>query len=103
MINKTTAVSGSGLAYFFLLADFMSKASSDLGINKVESRKLVEKTFLASAMLQGNEEYTSLIKKIASKGGTTEAALKVFQKEKFGNIVIKAVRSAYKRAKELSR
>jgi pyrroline-5-carboxylate reductase len=101
-IDKVTAISGSGPAYFFLLADCILNAGKSLGLTEGESRKLVEKTFLASAILAKDEAYDSLIKKIASKGGTTEKALEVFKKENLDKIVLKAVTSAYKRAKELS-
>ncbi|MFA5936791.1 MAG: pyrroline-5-carboxylate reductase dimerization domain-containing protein [Candidatus Paceibacterota bacterium] len=100
-INKVTAISGSGPAYFFLLADCLVKTSQSLGFTKNESQKLVEKTFLASAKLGQNSDYSSLIEKIASKGGTTESALKVFKNENFTKIVSEAVISAYKKAKEL--
>ena len=103
IINKVTAISGSGPAYFFLLADCLIKASKNLGLTENESRKLVEKTFLASAVLGKDSDYTLLLRKIASKGGTTEKALKVFKNKNFEKIVLKAVQSAYKRAKELSK
>jgi pyrroline-5-carboxylate reductase len=102
IINKVTAISGSGPAYFFLLADCLIKALKNLGLTDNESKKLVEKTFLASALLGKNSDYSLLIKKIASKGGTTEAALKVLKNKNFDKIILKAVLSAYKRAKELS-
>ena len=73
-----------------------------LGLTKEESQKLVEKTFSAGALLGEGENYSALIKKIASKGGTTEAALKVFRKENFSGTIFKAVSAAYKRAKEIS-
>jgi pyrroline-5-carboxylate reductase len=101
-INKVTAISGSGPAYFFLLADCLIKACDNIGFNKDESKQLVEKTFSASAILSKEGNYSSLIKKVASKGGTTEAALDVFQKENFNKIVLKAVCAAYKRARELN-
>lgn len=102
IINKVTAISGSGPAYFFLLADSLVRACIHLGLSKKESRQLVEKTFSASAILGEGNDYSVLIKKIASKKGTTEAALKVFQNENFSKIVKKAIESAYKRAKEIS-
>lgn len=102
-INKVTAISGSGPAYFFLLADCLIKASENLGFTKNESQKLIEKTFLASAILGKDSDYSALVKKVASKGGTTEAALKIFKNKNFDKIVSKAVLAAYKRAKELSK
>lgn len=102
-IDKVTAISGSGPAYFFLLADSLIKASEKFGFTKEESRKLVEKTFLASSLLGKDTDYSALIKRVASKKGTTEAALKIFKKENFYKIVSKAVLAGYKRAKELSK
>jgi len=103
VINKVTAISGSGPAYFFLLADHLEKASENLGLAKNESKKMIQKTFLASAMLAENSDYSTLIDKITSKGGTTEAALKIFKNKNFDKIVSSAVFAAYKRAKELSK
>lgn len=102
-INKVTAVSGSGPAYFFLLANYLARACGRMGLTKNESRKLVEKTFSASATLGKAGDYSALVKKVASKGGTTEAALEVFRKRNFDKIVSEAVRAAYQRAKELSK
>jgi len=101
-IDKVTAISGSGPAYFFLLAKSMMDSAVKLGFKKDEARKLVEKTFSAGAILAKKSDYSELIKKVASKKGTTEVALKVFQKEKFEKTVEKAISAAYKRAKELS-
>ncbi len=101
-INKITAISGSGPAYFFLLADSLIKVCESFGFTKAESLKLVEKTFSASAILGKEDNYSALIKKVASKKGTTEAALKVFKKENFNKIILKAVHAAYKRANEIN-
>lgn len=102
IINKVTAISGSGPAYFFLLADSLIQAAKGLGLNEKESKKLVEKTLLSAVVLSQEGDYSSLIKKVASSGGTTEAALQVFQKKNFYGIVREAVAAAYKRAQELS-
>lgn len=101
-VDKVTAISGSGPAYFLLLAAGLAEASQKLGLGVAESRKLVAKTLTATALLGKDGDYEKLIKKIASKGGTTEAALKVFQKKNFSKIVNDAVGAAYKRAKQLS-
>ena len=80
----------------------MQKASIGLGLSKKESRLLVEKTFSSASLLGKNMDYSLLIKKIASKGGTTEAALRVFRSKNFDKMVLKAMESAYKRAKQLN-
>ncbi len=99
-LNKVTAVSGSGPAYFFLLAKLLEDSAKKLGFNKEEARKLTDKTFQASAALSKNVDYAELMKKVASKGGTTEAALKHLN---FDKMMQKAVKAAYKRAKELGK
>jgi len=101
-IDKVTAISGSGPAYFFFLADSLVKTAMDLGLKEKESRILVEKTFLASAVLGKNSDYSLLVSRIASKKGTTEAALRVFKNRKINKTIREAVTAAYKRAKELS-
>lgn len=103
IIDRVTAISGSGPAYFFLLAWCMEEAARSLGFAESEARLLVEKTFLGAAELQKNQPYGNLIKKVMSKKGTTEAAFKVFKKSRLGMVVKKAVEAAYKRAKEMGR
>lgn len=102
-INSITAISGSGPAYFFYLADALQKSAIVLGFDAKTSRKLVEKTFSAAATLQKNGTYDELIKQVASKKGTTEAALKVFKKYALDKIIDKAAQAAKKRAQEISR
>ncbi|MDP3965362.1 MAG: pyrroline-5-carboxylate reductase [bacterium] len=101
-IDAVTAISGSGPAYFFAFAEALEKAAGALGLDEKESRALVEKTFAAAASLQEGAGYGELIQKVASKGGTTEAALRVFEKNGLSRIVEDAARAAYKRAQELN-
>ncbi len=102
LLDAVTAISGSGPAYFFLFADSLSKAGESLGLNRQQSLMLVRQTFQAAAKLQQSQPYLDLIGKVASKKGTTEAALKVFKKYKLDNTVKFAAMAAYERAKELS-
>lgn len=105
LVDSVTAISGSGPAYFFYLVEALIQAAGDLGLKEETAKKLVLKTALGSSKLlyaQG-EEPAMLVQKIASKGGTTEAALRVFESKKFKNIIKDACRQAYKRSKELSR
>ncbi len=102
MIDKVTAISGSGPAYFFALADCLINTSKSLGLTDKESRVLVGRTFSASAILGKDADYPALIKKITSRGGTTEAALKTLRRKNLYKVISGAVSSAYKRAKEIS-
>ncbi len=105
LIDVVTAISGSGPAYFFLLCDSLRQTAISLGLNHQQADLLVAKTFFgAAAIKQGNSKasYQELIKKIASKKGTTEAALKYFSKHNFARTVQNAVRAAFNRAREIN-
>ena len=102
-LDLVTAVSGSGPAYFFLFAEKMIEAAYELGMKAELAKKLVYQTALGSAkvMIQTQEDPEDLVAKVASKGGTTEAALGVFQKKGLGRLVHEAVKAAQKRSIEL--
>ena len=102
-LDLVTALSGSGPAYFFLLAEKMIEAAYESGMKVDLAKKLVYQTALGSGRVlsETGEDPEELIARVASKGGTTEAALKVFQKKGFGKIVQDAVKAAYKRSIEL--
>ena len=105
MMDLVTAVSGSGPAYFFLMAEKMIESAYELGMKSDVAKQLVYQTALGSAkvMLSEEEDPDVLIGRVASKGGTTEAALKVFQRKGFGKIVDDAIQAAYKKSKEISK
>lgn len=102
LIDAATAISGSGPAYFFYLADALTNAALDLKLTESQARKLVGKTMYAAAFLQADQPYTNLINKIKSRKGTTEAALKVLNRNHAEKIIKSAVKAAFKRSRELS-
>jgi pyrroline-5-carboxylate reductase len=100
-LDAVTAISGSGPAYFFYLAKCLLEASKNLGMSQQASEMMVKKTFAAAAKLAEDGNLDGLIAKVASKGGTTEAAVKVFKKMNLEKIVNSAVIAAYKKAVEI--
>jgi pyrroline-5-carboxylate reductase len=105
LIDAATAISGSGPAYVFYFMQSMIKAAVDLGFNESEAELLVNQTFMGSVAIQNsyslsNEEW---IKKVASKGGTTESALQVFEKGSLEKTIFDAVKAANDRALELGK
>lgn len=105
MIDGVTAVSGSGPAYVFYFIEQMIQAAKSLGLKESIAKTLVKKTFLGSSKLmdQIGEEPKALRAKVTSKGGTTEAAMKIFKTKKADKIIEQAVKAANKRAKQLSK
>jgi len=103
-INKFTAVSGSGPAYFYFFIECLSKAGVKIGFNKKESYEIAEETAIGSIRLlkSSKDEAEKLRKKIAIKGGTTEAAIQSFQKNKnMEKLVYLGVKAAFKKAIKL--
>jgi len=105
MIDAVTAVSGSGPAYVFLFVEQWINAAIKLGFDSAQAKQLVYKTLIGSAHLLGKSEFSAgeLRIKVTSKGGTTQAALDVFSKKKFDQIMKEALSAANKRAKELAK
>lgn len=105
LMNAVTAISGSGPAYFFYLAERLMEAAKGLGISSQVAQKLVLKTALGTAMLMSQSQQTSraLRKRVSSKGGTTEAAFKVFREKGLDKILALAFKAAAKRSNQLSK
>ncbi|MCL9806876.1 pyrroline-5-carboxylate reductase [Flavobacterium amniphilum] len=103
LINPATAVSGSGPAYVFYFMNAMIKAAEKFGFTSSEAEVLVHQTFLGAINLQSASDLSNeeLIVKVASKGGTTESALKVFNAHDLDKIIADGMRSANRRAIEL--
>jgi pyrroline-5-carboxylate reductase len=104
LLNAVTALSGSGPAYFFYIIRSMIEAGQNMGLSEVEATTLVKQTMLGSFHLinNANKPFDELIRSVASKGGTTEAALTVFENRGLHEALIEGVLRAEERAEELS-
>ncbi len=103
--DLVTAVSGSGPAYFFLLMELLEKAAKAQGLTEEQARLLAVQTAAGAGLLASASDVSpeELRKRVTSKGGTTEAALKVFEQFKMADIVSQAVEAATKRGQELAK
>ncbi len=104
-MDAVTAVSGSGPAYVFHFVEMFTNAARALGLDEKLSRDLVAQTLRGSLDLleQSKEDAGTLRQRVTSKGGTTQAALEVFQKNKADKIFKEALGSAKRRARELAK
>ncbi len=105
MLDAVTALSGSGPAYFFYFVKTLVEAGKQMGMEEAVSAMLVKQTMLGAFHLinNANKSLDSLISTVASKGGTTEAALKTFNENGVDQHIIQGLLNAEKRAKELSK
>ena len=72
-----------------------------MGFNKKESDNYTRSLMLDSSELLGISDSQQILKSIASKGGTTEAALSQLKKDKVDSSVRRAVQQAYKKSKKI--
>lgn len=104
LMDAVTAISGTGPAYFFLLAEVLAAAARDMGIPAATADRLASITcFGAGAMLASSPgDAVELRRRVTSPGGTTQAAMDVMRSEGFRDVVQRAAEAARKRSIELS-
>ena len=102
-IDKVTGISGSGPAYVFYFLAAMMESAQKFGFDAQQSKMLVTQTFQGALAQFKNtdEDLETLINKVASKGGTTRAALNSFEKSKVAQGIQEGIQACYKRALEL--
>ena len=105
LLDPVTAVSASGPAYVFWFIEQLAASAVKLGIPQDAALKMAKQTVLGSAMLaaQSADSPETLRRNVTSKGGTTEAALKVFDEAKLAEHFARAVAAASKRGEEMGR
>ena len=104
-IDVVTSLSGSGPAYVFLFLEAMIAAAVEQGMEPDQARRLALATVTGATQLAGlsHEALSVLRERVTSKGGTTAAALEVFEQEDFTGTVRRAMQAAADRAATLSR
>ena len=102
-MDAVTAISGSGPAYVFLFIEALQQAAGELGFTPQAARQLALDTVLGSASLaaQSADPASVLRERVTSKGGTTEAALRVMDERALKDIVTAAAAAACARSTEL--
>ncbi|MDO8648762.1 MAG: pyrroline-5-carboxylate reductase [Candidatus Peregrinibacteria bacterium] len=104
MLDAFTALAGSGPAYYFRMCEILQKKAQSMGFSPEDALTIAKETLIGSALvLAGNADPASLVTAVASKGGTTEAALKIFADADLEGLVSRAVDAAAKRSTELSK
>ena len=103
-LDSVTALSGSGPAYFFLLAEAMIDAGILLGLPRDISTELIIQTMVGSAkMLRDTGRHpVELRESVTSPGGTTIAAIRVLEEERVRAAFLNAIEAAKRRSTELA-
>lgn len=103
LLDPVTAVSASGPAYVFWFIEQLGRSAQALGLPPAVAAQLALETVLGSAKLAAasREPPAALRERVTSKGGTTAAALKVFEDEALAERFRRAIEAASRRAAEM--
>jgi pyrroline-5-carboxylate reductase len=104
LLDAVTAISGSGPAYFFLLIELLVASGEQLGLRTDVATQLATQTALGAALMTvaSGEAPGVLRQRVTSPGGTTAAALAVFEQGELGKLVAAAATAARDRGAELA-
>src|SRR5512134_2428555 len=102
-LDAVTAISGSGPAYVFYFVEALERAARDLGLAADAAHRLAHETFLGALKLaaQSGEPPGTLRGRVTSKGGTTERALASMESDRVQDAIVRAVKAAAERSREL--
>jgi pyrroline-5-carboxylate reductase len=106
LMDAVTAVSGSGPAYVFLLAEELARAGVEAGLPEELATKLARQTVAGSGELLRRSNFSSatLRQNVTSPGGTTAAALEVLMgSDGMQSLLTRAVAAAARRSRELAK
>lgn len=103
-MDMVTALSGSGPAYFFLFMETLMAAAAELGLPADIARQLTLQTALGAARMaiEGNDDLTTLRRRVTSPGGTTERGIQAMEAAGIYRLARNTLLAAHQRAIELS-
>ncbi len=104
-MDAVTALSGSGPAYVFHIAEALTLAGRKAGLPGALAERLAIGTIIGAGrmLVESGDTPSRLREQVTSKGGTTEAALRVLARRGLVRIMTEAVKAAARRARQLSR
>ena len=103
-LDKYTAFTGCGPAYFFLLAEELAKAAESCGIPSVQAKKMAAQLLVGSATLfenSGTADLAELRQKIATPGGVTEAVVGTLNASDMNSILKESMRAGIARSQQI--
>jgi len=105
LMHAVTALSGSGPAYVFYLAELMVKAGVEMGLSQDDAVLLAHKTVLGSAhmLVETGDSAEELRRKVTSPNGTTHAAIVSMESDGVPEHIVDAIKAACRRSEELGR
>jgi pyrroline-5-carboxylate reductase len=103
LMDAVTAVSGTGPAYYYFFTEALMEAAKRIGLSPQYANLLAKQTALGAArmMLESGETPDVLREKVASPGGTTEAAMDSMRDNEVFERIVAGITAAFNRSREL--
>ncbi|MGI8905450.1 MAG: pyrroline-5-carboxylate reductase [Candidatus Sumerlaeaceae bacterium] len=103
-LDLVTGLTGSGPAYVFRFMEALLEAATDLGLSEAEAKSLVPQMVLGSVRMaiESGKPLPELRQNVTTRGGTTEAGLKVLEEGDFSQLIQDCVEAATRRSRELA-
>ena len=104
LMDAFTALSGSGPAYVFYLAEAMMRAAQEVGFDRITADRVVRQTISGAAglLMDSHEPPEALRGAVTSKGGTTEAAVGELDRSRVADALVRAIVAGRDRGRELA-
>jgi pyrroline-5-carboxylate reductase len=104
-VDALSAVSGSGPAYVFYLAEAMAAAGEELGLDPDLARRIAAETVAGAGFMlaQDGADAAALRRAVTSPNGTTQSAVEAFEREGLPGIIARGARAATERAADITR
>jgi len=104
LVPVVTAVSGSGIAYYFRVMELMHKEAVEMGLPDEIAKVMVAQTAFGAAKLalESEESFQQLREDVVSPGGTTQRALQALDEANLESTVRNAMHAAFNRSKEMT-
>lgn len=101
LMHAVTAVAGSAPAYFFYMLEHMIAQAFKMGLDTHDAKALAIQTIIGAGELAKTGDPSTLREQITSKGGTTAAALAVFNEQNMGQTIQDGMAACVNRSREL--
>ena len=105
LMDAVTGLSGSGPAYVFAVMESLVEAGMKEGLSPDLAQRLVSQTVLGAVkmVMETGEKLSTLREMVTSPGGTTEAALRIFEERNLKNILAEGVGAAVRKSEEMGK
>ncbi|GIN19918.1 pyrroline-5-carboxylate reductase [Siminovitchia fordii] len=102
-LDAITALSGSGPAYIYYVVEAMEQSAREIGLDSNMAKQLILQTLAGAAEMLGTSDCpaSELRKAVTSPGGTTEAGIKILQKNNVEDAFIQCIKAAAEQSKRL--